>query len=125
MLLTHTNNLISDRHTHIQFYIYRYRCICIFEVRFLFKIFWNELNLQIRRLRQLEAERDMLYQGLDVVERARVWYKQQLQSIFDRIQYLPQGSNDPVSIFNFHMIVIFSNNFFIILQVQTYHNQLN
>ena len=83
------------------------------------------MNLQIRRLRQLEAERDMLYQGLDVVERARVWYKQQLQSIFDRIQYLPQGSNDPVSIFNFHMIVIFSNNFFIILQVQTYHNQLN
>ena len=52
----------------------------------------------MRKLRQLEAERDMLYQGLDVVERARVWYKQQLQSISDRIQYLPQGSNEPVSI---------------------------
>ncbi|KAK7066160.1 Adenomatous polyposis coli tumor suppressor protein [Halocaridina rubra] len=51
----------------------------------------------IRRLKQLEAERDMLIQGYDVVERARNWYRQQLQAISERIHYLPQGSpqNEP------------------------------
>ncbi|KAB7507494.1 Suppressor APC domain-containing protein 2 [Armadillidium nasatum] len=45
----------------------------------------------MKRLRQLEAERDMLYQGLDVVERARIWYKMQLQNVSERIHYLPFG----------------------------------
>ncbi|KAG7157559.1 suppressor APC domain-containing protein 2-like [Homarus americanus] len=45
----------------------------------------------LRRLKQLEAERDMLIQGYEVVERARNWYRQQLQAISERIHYLPQG----------------------------------
>ncbi|XP_045596534.1 suppressor APC domain-containing protein 2 [Procambarus clarkii] len=45
----------------------------------------------LRRLKQLEAERDMLIQGYEVVERARSWYRQQLQAISERIHYLPQG----------------------------------
>lgn len=52
----------------------------------------------MKRLRQLEAERDMLYQGLDVVERARIWYKMQLQNVSERIHYLPFGPLQAVSI---------------------------
>lgn len=51
----------------------------------------------MKRLRQLEAERDTLYQGLDVVERAKVWYKTQLQAIAERIHYLPLGPARSVS----------------------------
>ncbi|XP_064086040.1 suppressor APC domain-containing protein 2-like [Macrobrachium nipponense] len=51
----------------------------------------------VRRLKQLEAERDMLVQGYEVVERARNWYRQQLQAVSERIHYLPQGppQNEP------------------------------
>ncbi|XP_071519352.1 uncharacterized protein [Panulirus ornatus] len=48
-------------------------------------------NNMLRRLKQLEAERDMLIQGYEVVDRARNWYRQQLQAITEKIHYLPQG----------------------------------
>ncbi|XP_063608606.1 suppressor APC domain-containing protein 2-like [Penaeus indicus] len=48
-------------------------------------------NNMLRRLKQLEAERDMLVQGYEVVERARAWYRQQLQGITERIHQLPHG----------------------------------
>lgn len=52
---------------------------------------------QLRRLKQLEAERDMLVQGYEVVERARAWYRQQLQGITERIHQLPHGPPKHVS----------------------------
>lgn len=57
----------------------------------------------VKKLRQLEAERDMLYQGLDVVEKAKMWYKQQLQGISEKMHYLPFCSNKPVR-FKFNLI---------------------
>ncbi|KAK4315825.1 hypothetical protein Pmani_012981 [Petrolisthes manimaculis] len=47
----------------------------------------------LRRLKQLEAERDMLIQGYEVVERARGWYRQQLHGISERIHYLPHSTS--------------------------------
>ena len=38
----------------------------------------------------------MLVQGYDVVERARNWYKQQLQAVSERIHYSPQGPSQNV-----------------------------
>ncbi|XP_076046310.1 suppressor APC domain-containing protein 2 [Oratosquilla oratoria] len=49
----------------------------------------------LRRLKQLEAERDMLVQGLEVVDRARHWYKHQLQILSDRMHYLPNSPAHP------------------------------
>ncbi|XP_050702344.1 homeobox protein Hox-A3-like [Eriocheir sinensis] len=45
------------------------------------------------RLKQLEAERDMLVQGCEVVERARAWYREQLQAITERIHCLPHAGH--------------------------------
>ncbi|KAK8379383.1 hypothetical protein O3P69_019347 [Scylla paramamosain] len=45
------------------------------------------------RLKQLEAERDMLVQGCEVVERARVWYREQLATTTDRIYSLPHAAH--------------------------------
>ncbi|KAK8379146.1 hypothetical protein O3P69_019171 [Scylla paramamosain] len=45
------------------------------------------------RLKQLEAERDMLVQGCEVVERARVWYREQLATTTDRIYSLPHATH--------------------------------
>ncbi|CAL4078078.1 unnamed protein product, partial [Meganyctiphanes norvegica] len=45
----------------------------------------------LRRIKELEAERDMLVQGYEIVEKARTWYRQQLQSITERIHNMPQS----------------------------------
>ncbi|XP_045109259.1 uncharacterized protein LOC123503495 [Portunus trituberculatus] len=45
------------------------------------------------RLKQLEAERDMLVQGCEVVDRARAWYKEQLVAITERIHALPHAAH--------------------------------
>lgn len=43
-------------------------------VRFLFFF-----SFQIKRLQDLEKEKDVLWSGLDVLEKARFWYLQQLE----------------------------------------------
>lgn len=42
--------------------------------------------LQIKRLKLLEQEKDFLLQGLDVVERARNWYLQQITNVNDKLE---------------------------------------
>lgn len=37
------------------------------------------LLLQIKRLKDLEKEKDALWSGLEVLETARLWYRQRLQ----------------------------------------------
>ena len=39
---------------------------------------------QIRRMKQIEQERDVLLQGLDAVERAREWYVSQINNVAER-----------------------------------------
>ncbi|KAG0721116.1 Suppressor APC domain-containing protein 2 [Chionoecetes opilio] len=50
-------------------------------------------NNMLCRLKQLEAERDMLIQGCEVVERARAWYREQLSGITERLHTLPHAGH--------------------------------
>ncbi|KAL1375018.1 hypothetical protein pipiens_017748 [Culex pipiens pipiens] len=42
----------------------------------------------LKRLKQIEQEKDILVQGLTAVEKARDWYLKQLASVQDRLKYL-------------------------------------
>ncbi|CAK6949842.1 suppressor APC domain-containing protein 1 [Scomber scombrus] len=53
-----------------------------------------ELSQQIKRLKELEKEKDALYSGLEILERARLWYFQRLEE--NRAQ---QDNIDPINVF--------------------------
>lgn len=42
----------------------------------------------LKRMKQLEQERDVLLQGLEAVERARDWYHHQISTVKDKMQYI-------------------------------------
>ena len=48
--------------------------------------------LQIRRMKQLEQEKDVLLQGLEVVERAREWYHKQISTVTEKQNYAEKTS---------------------------------
>ncbi|XP_069122428.1 suppressor APC domain-containing protein 2-like [Argopecten irradians] len=47
---------------------------------------------QIKRLRQLEKEKEMLIQGLSVVDQAREWYQKQVQTIDEKQKYVGKAT---------------------------------
>ena len=52
--------------------------------------------LQIKRMKQLEQERDLLLQGLEAVNRAHEWYQQQLQSVQEKQKLIGKGASPSV-----------------------------
>uniref|UniRef100_A0A8C8REK0 Suppressor APC domain containing 2 n=1 Tax=Pelusios castaneus TaxID=367368 RepID=A0A8C8REK0_9SAUR len=44
--------------------------------------------LQLKQMKELEQEKDFLLQGLEMVERAREWYHQQIQTVQERQKHL-------------------------------------
>ncbi|XP_060069771.1 suppressor APC domain-containing protein 2-like [Ylistrum balloti] len=46
----------------------------------------------IKRLRQLEKEKEMLIQGLEVVDQAREWYQKQVQMIDEKQKYVGKAT---------------------------------
>ena len=42
------------------------------------------LTFQLKRMKQIEQEKDVLMQGLQAVERAREWYLKQVDKIYSR-----------------------------------------
>ena len=46
---------------------------------------------QLKRMKQIEQERDTLSQGLQMVDRARDWYTRQLAAVSERMKYLGLG----------------------------------
>lgn len=47
---------------------------------------------QIKRLRQLEKEKEMLIQGLEIVDQARDWYQKQVQAIDEKQKYVGKAT---------------------------------
>ncbi|XP_078073362.1 suppressor APC domain-containing protein 2 [Mustelus asterias] len=47
--------------------------------------------LWLKRMKDLEQQRDALWHGLEMVDRARDWYRQEIQSVHQRLR---QGSED-------------------------------
>ncbi|XP_060581816.1 uncharacterized protein LOC132738350, partial [Ruditapes philippinarum] len=52
----------------------------------------------IRRMKQLEQEKDVLLQGLEVVERARDWYHKQISVVTDKQNYAEKTSCSDVTL---------------------------
>lgn len=52
----------------------------------------------IRRMKQLEQEKDVLIQGLEVVERAREWYHKQISKVTEKQHYADKTSCSDVTL---------------------------
>lgn len=55
-------------------------------------------NNLLKRLKQFEAEKDVLLQGLSAVEQAREWYLKQIAIVQDKIKFLGHSGSHVVSI---------------------------
>lgn len=54
--------------------------------------------LQIKRMKQLEQEKDVLLQGMEMVEQARHWYHGQVLAVQDKMKAIGKGSLQHVHI---------------------------
>jgi hypothetical protein len=55
-------------------------------------------------MKQLEQEKDVLLQGLEVVERARDWYHKQISVVTDKQNYAEKTSCSVSSVFNVNVM---------------------
>jgi len=55
------------------------------------------VDLQLKRMKQIEQEKDTLMQGLQAVERAREWYLKQVAAVTEKIKYLGRMGSHMVS----------------------------
>lgn len=53
--------------------------------------------LQLKRIKQIEQEKDVLMQGLTAVERAREWYLKQVAIVQEKMKYLGRVGSHAVS----------------------------
>ena len=60
----------------------------------------------LKRLKQLEQERDVLQQGLVYLEKANEWYLKQLDTSNEKISLLNKGAPTSVTVQNFEKIYI-------------------
>lgn len=56
---------------------------------------------QIRRMKQLEGEKDVLLQGLEVIDRAREWYLKQIAIVTEKQNYAEKTSCSVCITYNF------------------------
>ncbi|TFK08309.1 ribonuclease H2 subunit B [Platysternon megacephalum] len=52
----------------------------------------------LKQMKELEQEKDFLLQGLEMVERAREWYHQQIQTVQERQKHLGKNKTTNVSV---------------------------
>lgn len=45
-------------------------------------------DLQLKKMKQIEMEKDILMQGLQAVDKARDWYLKQVAAVQDKMKYL-------------------------------------
>lgn len=55
----------------------------------------------LKRMKQIEQEKDVLMQGLQAVEKARDWYLKQVAAVQEKMKYLGRVGSHMVNIFNF------------------------
>ena len=48
----------------------------------------KNIMFQLKRMKQIEQEKDVLMQGLQAVERAREWYLKQVAAVQEKMKYL-------------------------------------
>lgn len=55
----------------------------------------------LKKMKQIEQEKDVLMQGLSAIEKARDWYLKQVNSVQDKMKYLGRMGSHMVSIYVF------------------------
>lgn len=58
---------------------------------------WFDLKLQLKRIKHIEQEKDMMLQGLAAVDRTREWYIKQIAIIQEKMKYLGRVGPTAVS----------------------------
>lgn len=53
--------------------------------------------IQLKRIKQIEQEKEVLMHGLQAVERARDWYHKQIAAVQDKMKYLGRTNSHTVS----------------------------
>lgn len=59
------------------------------------------ISFQMKRMKQIEQEKDVLLQGLAAVDKAREWYLKQISTIQEKIKHLGRMGSHVVYIFLF------------------------
>lgn len=52
---------------------------------------------QLKRIKQIEQEKEVLMHGLQAVERARDWYHKQIAAVQEKMKYLGRTNSHTVS----------------------------
>lgn len=60
-------------------------------------LFVDKFVTQLKRIKQIEQEKDILMQGLTAVERTREWYMKQASIVQDKMKYLGRVGSHVVS----------------------------
>jgi len=53
--------------------------------------------IQLKRIKQIEQEKEVLMHGLQAVERARDWYHKQIAAVQEKMKYLGRTNSHTVS----------------------------
>lgn len=54
--------------------------------------------IQLKRIKQIEQEKEVLMHGLQAVERARDWYHKQIAAVQEKMKYLGRTNSHTVSL---------------------------
>lgn len=79
-------------------------CICVTYLILL--IIFMLLYFQLKRMKQIEQERDVLMQGLRAVEQARDWYLKQIVAVQEKMKYLGRVSSLSITFISLQSIMI-------------------
>lgn len=56
---------------------------------------------QLKRIKQIEQEKEVLMHGLQAVERARDWYHKQIAAVQEKMKYLGRTNSHTVNLIFF------------------------
>lgn len=69
----------------------------------------------LKRLKQIELEKDILMQGLNTVETARSWYAKQISAVDEKLRYMTLTGNHTVKNDNIKYLSVAINKIYFIL----------
>lgn len=59
----------------------------------------------LKKMKQIEQEKDVLMQGLQAVEKARDWYLKQVAAVQEKMKYLGRMGSHMVSFISFFLFI--------------------
>lgn len=62
--------------------------------------------IQLKRIKQIEQEKEVLMHGLQAVERARDWYHKQIAAVQEKMKYLGRTNSHTVWFYTYQTYFI-------------------